>query len=339
MTTEVSAIPHPPIELMQRVGRIDDGDVAAGYEQVGRHCRARIDRLLPADWSWEGRRVLDFGCGAGRTLRHFRTEAENAEFHACDIDGASIAWLEAHLSPPFRVFQNSEEPRLPQPNGFFDVVYAFSVFTHLAESSADWLLELHRVLKPDGLLISTFLNEGAMPLFGGGEWEEDRIGMNVLGRWKPWDSGGPIVFHSEWWLREHWGRAFDLLTIERYDPHEHESLHMGQGCVVMRARPNPPDAGELMEPGTDPRELAALRHNVDQLQREADELFDHLSQTTEARRDLVREVERLDSELEEARRELASANDSLGRIAKSQSWRLTAPLRAGAAVLRTRGNR
>ena len=114
---------------------------------------------------------------------------------------------------------------------------------------------------------------------------------------------------------------------------------MGQGCVVMRARPNPPDASELMEPGSDQRELAALRHNVEQLQREADDLFDQLSQTTEARRDLTREVERLHSELEEARRELASANDSLATIAKSQSWRLTAPLRAGAAVLRTRGNR
>jgi SAM-dependent methyltransferase len=339
MTRNVSAIPHPPAELMQRVGRIDDVDVAAGYEKVGRHCRARIERLLPADWSWRGKRVLDFGCGAGRTLRHFRTEAENAEFHGCDIDGASIAWLEAHLSPPFRVFQNSEEPHLPHQRGFFDLVYAFSVFTHLAESSAAWLLELHRILKPQGLLIATFLNEGSWPLFGSGEWDEDRIGMNVLRRWNPWDSGGPIVFHSEWWLRAHWGRAFDLLTVERYDPYEHESVQMGQGCVVMRPRPDPPDAGELTRPGTDPRELAALRFNLEQLQREADELFDQLSRTTEERAHLVGEVERLGSELGAAKKELAMVNDTLETIARSQSWRLTAPLRAGAAALRARRNR
>jgi SAM-dependent methyltransferase len=324
---------------MQRVGRIDDGDVAVGYEDVGRHCRARIERLLPADWSWDGRRALDFGCGAGRTLRHFRTEAESAEFYACDIDSASIAWLEAHLSPPFHVFRNFEEPRLPQPSGFFDLVYAFSVFTHLAESSSAWLLELHRVLKPEGMLVATFLNEGSRPLYGGGEWEEDRIGMNVLGRWKPWDSGGPIVFHSEWWLREHWGRAFELVTVERYDPYGHESLRMGQGCVVMRPRPGSPDAGELMRPGTDPRELAALRHNVEQLQREAEELFDQLSRTTDERVRLTGEVERLGTELEAARKELAIVNDTLANIARSQSWRLTAPLRSGAAVLRARGNR
>ena len=23
--------------------------------------------------------------------------------------------------------------------------------------------------------------------------------------------GGPIVFHSEWWVRERWGRAFDVV--------------------------------------------------------------------------------------------------------------------------------
>src|SRR5919197_1261539 len=104
---------------MQRVGRIDDPDVAAGYEHIGRHSRARIERLLPAPWSWEGKRVLDFGCGAGRTLRQFRSEAEHAEFYGCDIDGPSIDWLDAHLSPPFHVFRNSEAPALPHPDDFF----------------------------------------------------------------------------------------------------------------------------------------------------------------------------------------------------------------------------
>ena len=59
-------LPSPPPELMHRVGRIDDPDVAAVYEAIGRHSRARIERLLPADWFWDGKRVLDFGCGAGR---------------------------------------------------------------------------------------------------------------------------------------------------------------------------------------------------------------------------------------------------------------------------------
>lgn len=329
---------------MQRVGRIDDPDIAAGYEQIGRHSRARIERLLPAAWSWDGKRVLDFGCGAGRTLRHFRAEAENAEFYGCDIDGASVSWLDAHLSPPFHVFQNSEAPSLPQPDGFFDLVYALSVFTHLADEWTGWLLELHRILKPEGLLIATFLNEGLWPDFGDGEWEEDRIGMNVSKRWNPWDSGGPIVFHSEWWLREHWGRAFEVLYMEPYDPYEDDARPRGQGAAVLRPRSNPPNADELIRSGSDPREPAALRHNVEQLQREADELFDQLSQTAEShaaladeRARLIAELEQLCSELDEARAELATTRDAYATIARSKSWRLTAPLRAGAAILRRRG--
>ena len=141
-------IPTPPLELAQRVGWIDDDDVMSVYEAIGERSRARLERLLPEDWSWEGKRILDFGCGAGRTLRHFLDEARAAEFYGCDIDSPSIAWLSEHLSPPFHVFESGELPSLPQPDGFFDLVYAFSVFTHLGDEWAGWLLELHRVLKP-----------------------------------------------------------------------------------------------------------------------------------------------------------------------------------------------
>jgi SAM-dependent methyltransferase len=246
---------------MQRVGRIDDRDIAAAYDAIGRHSRARIERLLPADWSWEGKRVLDFGCGAGRTLRHFVDEADQAEFHGCDIDDRSIAWLSEHLSPPFHVFQNGESPGLPRPDGFFDLVYALSVFTHLGDHWADWLLELRRVLKPEGLLFATFLNEAHWPIYGRGEWDEDSVGMNVIRKWNPWDEGGPIVFHSEWWIREHWGRAFDVVSLERRDPSDAAG---GQGAVLLRRRPIQLGPAELDRPGDDPRELEAARHNVEQ---------------------------------------------------------------------------
>jgi SAM-dependent methyltransferase len=186
------------MELLQRVGRIDEPDVAGVYQAIGRHSRARLERLLPADWSWEGKRVLDFGCGAGRTLRHFLEEAEHAEFCGCDIDGPSIDWLTEHLAPPLHVFRSGELPNLPQPDGYFDLVYAFSVFTHLSDEWAGWLLELHRVLKPDGLLFATFLTEPHWQTYEQGAWDEDRVGMNVIKKWNPWDTGGPLVFHSEW---------------------------------------------------------------------------------------------------------------------------------------------
>src|SRR3712207_8661275 len=39
---------------------------------------------------------------------------------------------------------------------------------------------------------------------------EARIGMTVLGYGHPWEAGGPMVLHSEWWIRAHWGRAFEI---------------------------------------------------------------------------------------------------------------------------------
>jgi SAM-dependent methyltransferase len=316
----------PPPELMQRVGRIDDLDIAAAYDAIGHHSRARIERLLSTDWSWEGKRVLDFGCGAGRTLRHFLDEAEQAEFHGCDIDGPSISWLSEHLSPPLHVFQNGEEPRLPRPDGFFDLAYALSVFTHLGEDWAGWLLELHRVLKPGGLLVATFLNEAHWEIYGRGEWNEDRVGMNVIRLWNPWDEGGPVVFHSEWWIREHWGRAFEVLVLERQDPAD---VTKGQGAALLRRQSERLDADELERPSEDPRELAAARHNVEQLHEEAAELFAEFSRASESHEALARSLKGVQTELERLRAELAE-------IARSRSWRLTAPLRAATALLRKR---
>ncbi len=45
-------------------------------------------------------------------------------------------------------------------DGSFDLIWAVSVFTHLAETWSAWLLELHRVLKPGGILLATFMGEG-----------------------------------------------------------------------------------------------------------------------------------------------------------------------------------
>ena len=37
--------------------------------------------------------------------------------------------------------------------------------------------------------------------------------MNPLMHGYSWDHGGPIAFNSHWWLRAHWGRAFDIVKL------------------------------------------------------------------------------------------------------------------------------
>src|SRR5262245_39984411 len=100
------------------------------YLERGRESRRAIEKMLPEDWSWSGKRVLDFGCGPGRVIRHFAEEAVEGEFWGSDISAACVEWNRRNLSPRLSFIVNDEVPPLPFPDREFDLVYASSVFTH-----------------------------------------------------------------------------------------------------------------------------------------------------------------------------------------------------------------
>jgi SAM-dependent methyltransferase len=262
-------VPLPPVDLAVRVGVEDRADPLASFVEIGRRNREIIVSLLPEGWTFSGKRVLDFGCGPGKVLRHFLSEALEGEFYGCDIHGPSIAWAEEHLSPPFRVFVNDPLPPLPLPDGHLDLVWAVSVFTHIVDGWSEWLVELHRVLAEGGLLIASFLCQGLSEDLAHEPWVEERVGMNVLNYGRDWDLGGPTVFLSPWWIRSHWGRAFEILGI-------HDVGTRGShGLIVARKRPvaQPLTSAQLEQPDShEPRELLALRHQVEQLLREVESL-------------------------------------------------------------------
>jgi SAM-dependent methyltransferase len=255
-------LPTPPPGLLDRIGPMGDEDPVGLYLAGGRADREFLEDALPDDWTWAGKRVLDFGCGVGRIMRQFAPEAEEAEFWGCDLDGASIEWLQRNLCPPFHAFESAEEPGLPQEDGYFDLIYAFSVYTHFTDNWSGWLLEHHRVLGDDGLLFATFLGEGMLEPLTGEKWDEDRIGMNPLLHGYSWDLGGPIAINSPWWIRAHWGRAFDIVELRPMRDPDPPS----QGFVVARKKPVELTVEELEEPEpNEPREIVALRHHVEQL--------------------------------------------------------------------------
>ncbi len=258
--------PLPPRALALRAGVPDPADVIASYRAVGRDSRATILELLGSEWTFQGRRVLDFGCGAGKVMRHFLPEAEHCELWGCDIDERSVDWINAELHPPLHAFANAEVPPLDQPASSFDLVWSVSVFTHLTDHWAGWLAELHRLLKPGGLAIISFLGGAMYEVWNDEEWDPDRVGMTVLNHGQDWELGGPTVFHSPWWLREHWGRAFEIAALrEGSAPREH-------GLVVLRARSDVEVTPQLLtaiDAAREPREIDALRWQVHLLQREA----------------------------------------------------------------------
>src|SRR4051794_13810447 len=311
----------PPPELRSRVTQMPDEE---RFGELGRKARDHVVEALPEEWTFHGKRVLEFGCGAGRVLRWFTPEAERSEFLACEIDAPSVAWLEENLSPPFEVFQSEPEPPLPLESGSLDLVYAISVFTHLDSSWSRWLVELHRLLRPDGILLATFLGDGIWPQgFAGrkGVPYDDRIGMYVEAPWRGFvDAHGPAVWHSEWWLREHWGRLFEIDALETRGFNPFPEVHGGQGYVLLRPRDVALSPEDLERPGEDPRELPAALHGAELLRLEFKEQMHH----TLAERD-------------QAAGERDEAANTLRAVRSSHIMRLTEPARR--AWYRLRGGR
>ena len=255
---QTSAAPLPPEDLIFRVSLADVGV----FERVGRRSSEEINDALGPDWSWDGKRMLDFGCGVGRLLRYLAEEARVAEIEGCDMHEESIAWCKGNLDPPFKFFVNSADPPLAGVDDeTYDLVVAISVFTHLASSWSEWLSELQRITKPGGILIATFHGRGmteAYEVQSGTPFNEEEVGMISL----PTGEVGTFAstFHSQWWLETHWGRAFEPISISPdgfcAEPGAGQGLFVGSRRVERVTA----EELELADPG-DPREALALQRS------------------------------------------------------------------------------
>ena len=97
-----------------------------------------------------GQRILDFGCGSGRMIRWLRGIADGSDIWGVDIRAEHVLWCREHLQPPIHFAVTTVVPHLPLEDGYFDLIYAGSVLTHIDDLVDSWLLELSRLLKPGG---------------------------------------------------------------------------------------------------------------------------------------------------------------------------------------------
>lgn len=155
-------IPVPPADVRYRIASspIDEANFLAS----GELCASDVLRSLAAAGIEAGdfRSILDFGCGCSRVLRYLRPHLARAAFHGWDVDEVGIAWSREHCpGVPFDVV-----PHLPPtscPSASFDFIYGLSVFSHLdLPRQLLWLEELHRVLRPGGVLLLTVHGQFAL---------------------------------------------------------------------------------------------------------------------------------------------------------------------------------
>ncbi len=100
-------------------------------------------------------RVLDFGCGWGRIIRFFLKDLEPSRLMG--IDHLEDVIRTCHETNRWCQFQAIEpEPPTSLADDSFDLIYCYSVFSHLPEDfHKKWLIEFTRILKPGGLLVAT----------------------------------------------------------------------------------------------------------------------------------------------------------------------------------------
>jgi SAM-dependent methyltransferase len=145
--------PMPPTSLRVRVAGDEDADF---FRADGQRTYADFAAAVERHGGFEGvRRMLDWGCGCARVTAHFLADGRAGEVHGVDIDGEAAAWCAGAL-PAGRFQQTGAYPPLPFPDGHFDLVVAYSIFTHLERGVQKlWLAEIRRVLSPGGLLLAT----------------------------------------------------------------------------------------------------------------------------------------------------------------------------------------
>src|SRR5262249_4073625 len=98
------------------------------------------------------RRLLEWGCGPARIVRHLAPLLTSFGWSVLgsDYNAATVRWCRDNIGN-VSFAQNDLDPPLPFEAASFDAVYCISVFTHLSEArQLAWSKEIARVLKSGG---------------------------------------------------------------------------------------------------------------------------------------------------------------------------------------------
>jgi SAM-dependent methyltransferase len=194
-----AALPAVPPPDLQRIWNGRDG------ASLAEQSLAFLRLLREVAGGFDGRRVLDFGCGWGRLTRLLTREVPPERLYGCD----PFELMLGHRVPATLAVHDPRSERLPF-DGPFDLAFAFSVFTHLSEAAAERAITaLHAGLRPGGLLVITVRPPSWLP--GDGSFRfvpHEGGGFHPQRDDGPMDYGEAVVELSH--VRERWAPRFAL---------------------------------------------------------------------------------------------------------------------------------
>jgi SAM-dependent methyltransferase len=157
----------PPPHLLRRIARSPSvADFTASFPF--------LRQVVPSYLNQAGfdfaafHHILDLGCGVGRFLFAFEEElGPHQKMWGCEVHEECARWCRENIDFA-QVAHNRIDPPLPYDDQQFDLVYACSVYTHLRlDLQFRWAWEIHRVLRPGGVLFVTMHGPVFFPQFRG----------------------------------------------------------------------------------------------------------------------------------------------------------------------------
>lgn len=126
------------------------------YYQNGVAVSKQLGEILQRHGKVDLEAFLEWGCGPGCVIRHMPgILGPGCRVYGSDYNHETIAWCREAL-PGITFSANGVAPPLPFEDGMFDALCGLSVLTHLSEDVCrQWLVELARVLKVNGIAILT----------------------------------------------------------------------------------------------------------------------------------------------------------------------------------------
>ena len=233
-----SGTPVPPARLRHRVhGSLDRQSFLTIGGEAAQNIRDLLATVGRKMSSFQ--RVLDFGCGSGRVLRHFLNEVTvSTQFFGTDIDPEAIGWCQQNI-PRVHWSTNGYMPPTSFQENSFDLIYANSVFTHLDESFQNaWLHELQRLAQPGAILLLTVHGEYGCQTMSASVQERIRSQGFF------YDTRGPTgrfqlnrlpdfyqtSFHTEDYIKREWSKYFEVLRVVD------RAINDYQAAVLLRKR-------------------------------------------------------------------------------------------------------
>jgi len=222
-------LPLPPPRLVHKV--VGHYDQRLFYEGgVNRFAYIR-DMLKRADVDIASlAAVLDWGCGCGRVLRHWRG-VPGVDIYGSDYNEDLVAWCRRRLTFA-SAKSNGLAPPLAFPNDSFDLIYGISVFTHLDEPlQAPWIEELERVAKPGGHILITVKGDGVDLDFDPAEQARFDAGEPVVRGGSLRGSNFCAVAHPEPYVRNVLAERLEVVVVR---PATDPDFDYGQDGYVLR---------------------------------------------------------------------------------------------------------